>query len=57
MPLSQERSEDEPEALLPFIERRVNEAVVSGELKQGAKLPPTTVAAVSACRIPRCGKR
>ena len=45
VPFSQGRREDQPEALLSFIERRVKQAVVSGELKPGAKLSPSAVAA------------
>jgi DNA-binding GntR family transcriptional regulator len=42
---SQERNEDQPEALLSFVERRVKQAVVSGTLKPGAKLSPSALAA------------
>ena len=45
MPFSRERRQDQPEALLSFIEKRVKQAVVSGELKPGAKLSPSAVAA------------
>ena len=36
---------DQPEALLSFIEKRVKQAVVSGELKPGDKLSPSVMAA------------
>jgi DNA-binding GntR family transcriptional regulator len=42
---SQERGEGQPEALLSFIEKRVKQAVDSGELKPGAKLSPSVMAA------------
>ncbi|HEY1624839.1 MAG TPA: GntR family transcriptional regulator [Streptosporangiaceae bacterium] len=42
---SQEHNEDQPEALLSFVERRVKQAVVSGALKPGAKLSPSALAA------------
>ncbi len=45
MPLSQERRRDQPEALLSYIEKRIKQSVVSGELKPGAKLSPSAVAA------------
>ncbi len=45
MPLSQERRQDQPEALLSYIEKRIKQAVVSGELKPGAKLSPSAIAA------------
>src|SRR5215831_9828247 len=45
MPLSQEPGQDQPEALLSYIEKRIKQAVVSGELKPGAKLSPSAVAA------------
>ena len=46
MPLSRElREGGQPEALLSFIERRVKQAVISGELLPGAKLSPNTIAA------------
>lgn len=44
MTFSQERGEDQPEALLSFIEKRVKQAVDSGELKPGAKLSPSVMA-------------
>lgn len=44
MPLSQERRQDQPEALLSYIENRIKQSVVSGELKPGAKLSPSAVA-------------
>jgi DNA-binding GntR family transcriptional regulator len=37
-------SQDQPEALLSYIEKRIKQAVVSGELKPGAKLSPNTIA-------------
>jgi DNA-binding GntR family transcriptional regulator len=45
VPLSQERRQDQPEALLSYIEKRIKQAVVSGELKPGAKLSPSAIAA------------
>ena len=45
MPFSEERRRDQPEALLSYIEKRIKQAVVSGELKPGAKLSPSAVAA------------
>ena len=45
MPLSQEPGQDQPEALLSYIEKRIKQAVVSGELKPGAKLSPSAIAA------------
>ena len=44
MPLSQEPGQDQPEALLSYIEKRIKQAVVSGELKPGAKLSPSAIA-------------
>ena len=44
MPFSHERSQDQPEALLSYIEKRIKQAVVSGELKPGAKLSPSAIA-------------
>jgi len=43
--LSQEPGQDQPEALLSYIEKRIKQAVVSGELKPGAKLSPSAIAA------------
>ena len=37
VPVSHERRQDQPEALLSYIEKRIKQAVVSGELKPGAK--------------------
>ena len=45
VPFSRERRQDQPEALLSFIEKRIKQAVVSGELRPGAKLSPSAVAA------------
>lgn len=45
MPFSQEHRPDQPEALLSYIEKRIKQAVVSGELKPGAKLSPSAIAA------------
>jgi len=45
VPLSQEPGQDQPEALLSYIEKRIKQAVVSGELKPGAKLSPSAIAA------------
>lgn len=45
MPLSQRRRQDQPEALLSYIEKQIKQSVVSGELKPGAKLSPSAVAA------------
>jgi len=45
MPLSQQRRRDQPEALLSYIEKQIKQSVVSGELKPGAKLSPSVVAA------------
>jgi len=45
VPFSQEHRPDQPEALLSYIEKRIKQAVVSGELKQGAKLSPSAIAA------------
>ncbi len=45
MPLSQRRRPDQPEALLSFIEKQIKQSVVSGDLKPGAKLSPSAVAA------------
>jgi DNA-binding GntR family transcriptional regulator len=42
---SQEHRPDQPEALLSYIEKRIKQAVVSGELKPGAKLSPSAIAA------------
>jgi len=42
---SHERGEGQPEALLSFIEKRVKQAVDSGELRPGAKLSPSVMAA------------
>jgi len=42
---SQEHRQDQPEALLSYIEKRIKQAVVSGELKPGAKLSPSAIAA------------
>jgi DNA-binding GntR family transcriptional regulator len=44
VPFSQEHRQDQPEALLSYIEKRIKQAVVSGELKPGAKLSPNTIA-------------
>ena len=44
VPFSQERRKHQPEALLSHIEKRIKQAVVSGELKPGAKLSPSVVA-------------
>jgi DNA-binding GntR family transcriptional regulator len=44
VPFSQEHRQDQPEALLSYIEKRIRQAVVSGELKPGAKLSPSTIA-------------
>jgi DNA-binding GntR family transcriptional regulator len=45
VPLSQRRRPDQPEALLSYIEKQIKQSVVSGELKPGAKLSPSAVAA------------
>src|SRR6201981_427949 len=45
VPSSHERRQDQPEALLSYIEKRIKQAVASGELKPGAKLSPSAVAA------------
>lgn len=45
MPLSQQRRQGQPEALLSYIEKQIKQSVVSGELKPGAKLSPSAVAA------------
>src|SRR4030095_3123518 len=45
VPVSQERRQEQPEALLSYIEKRIKQAVVSGELKPGAQLSPRAVAA------------
>jgi DNA-binding GntR family transcriptional regulator len=45
VPLSQQRRQDQPEALLSYIEKQIKQSVVSGELKPGAKLSPSAVAA------------
>jgi DNA-binding GntR family transcriptional regulator len=45
VPLSQRRRQDQPEALLSYIEKQIKQSVVSGELKPGAKLSPSAVAA------------
>jgi DNA-binding GntR family transcriptional regulator len=45
VPFSQEHRQDQPEALLSYIEKRIKQAVVSGELKPGAKLSPSAIAA------------
>jgi DNA-binding GntR family transcriptional regulator len=45
VPLSREHRQDQPEALLSYIEKRIKQAVVSGELKPGAKLSPSVIAA------------
>ena len=44
VPFSEDRSGDQPEALVSFVERRIKQAVVSGQLKPGAKLSPSAVA-------------
>jgi DNA-binding GntR family transcriptional regulator len=44
VPFSHERRQDQPEALLSYIEKRIKQAVVSGELKPGAKLSPSAIA-------------
>jgi DNA-binding GntR family transcriptional regulator len=44
MPFSQEHRQDQPEALLSYIEKRIKQAAVSGELKPGAKLSPSAIA-------------
>jgi DNA-binding GntR family transcriptional regulator len=44
VPFSQEHRQDQPEALLSYIEKRIKQAVVSGELKPGAKLSPSAIA-------------
>jgi len=44
VPSSHEHRQDQPEALLSYIEKRIKQAVVSGELKPGAKLSPSAVA-------------
>jgi DNA-binding GntR family transcriptional regulator len=44
VPFSQEQRPDQPEALLSYIEKRIKQAVVSGELKPGAKLSPSAIA-------------
>ena len=44
MPFSQEPRQDQPEALLSYVEKRIKQAVVSGELKPGAKLSPSALA-------------
>jgi DNA-binding GntR family transcriptional regulator len=44
VPSSHERRQDQPEALLSYIEKRIKQAVVSGELKPGAKLSPSAIA-------------
>ena len=44
VPSSRERRQDQPEALLSYIEKRIKQAVVSGELKPGAKLSPSAIA-------------
>ncbi|HEY2262363.1 MAG TPA: GntR family transcriptional regulator [Streptosporangiaceae bacterium] len=43
--LSQERRQAQPEALLSYIEKQIKQSVVSGELRPGAKLSPSAVAA------------
>ena len=45
VPFSRERRQDQPEALLSYIEKRIKQAVVSGEIKPGANLSPSAVAA------------
>ena len=45
MPLSQERRQAQPEALLSYIEKQIKQSVVSGDVKPGAKLSPSAVAA------------
>jgi DNA-binding GntR family transcriptional regulator len=45
VPFSQEHRQDQPEALLSYIEKRIKQAVASGELKPGAKLSPSVIAA------------
>jgi DNA-binding GntR family transcriptional regulator len=45
VPFSREHRQDQPEALLSYIEKRIKQAVVSGELKPGAKLSPSAIAA------------
>ena len=45
VPVPQERRQDQPAALLSYIEARIKQAVASGELKPGAKLSPSAVAA------------
>jgi DNA-binding GntR family transcriptional regulator len=44
VPFSQERRQRQPEALLSYIEKRIKQAVLSGELKPGAKLSPSAIA-------------
>jgi DNA-binding GntR family transcriptional regulator len=44
VPFSQEHRQDQPEALLSYIEKRIKQAVVSGDLKPGAKLSPSAIA-------------
>jgi DNA-binding GntR family transcriptional regulator len=44
VPSSRERRQDQPEALLSYIEKRIKQAIVSGELKPGAKLSPSAIA-------------
>jgi DNA-binding GntR family transcriptional regulator len=44
VPFSRERRQDQPEALQSYIEKRIKQAVVSGELRPGAKLSPSAVA-------------
>jgi DNA-binding GntR family transcriptional regulator len=45
VPFSREHPQDQPEALLSYIEKRIKQAVVSGELKAGSKLSPSAIAA------------
>ena len=44
VPFSPERRQGQPEALLSYIEKRIKQAVLSGELKPGAKLSPSAIA-------------
>ena len=44
-PSRSERRQAQPEALLSYIEKQIKQSVVSGELKPGAKLSPSAVAA------------
>jgi DNA-binding GntR family transcriptional regulator len=45
VPFSHDHRQDQPEALLSYIEKRIKQGVVSGELEPGAKLSPSAVAA------------